>query len=71
MYHNLGDGRFERITDHLLVEDTKPSRAAIWSDLNGDSITDLFVANEENSSNDIFWVKVAALFERLNRAVLP
>lgn len=66
LYHNLGDGRFERITDHLLVEDAKLSRGAIWGDLNGDGLLDLFVANEENAANDIFLGKGKGRFERLD-----
>src|SRR5690606_22419458 len=34
LYRNLKNGKFERITNHILVQDAKPSRGAVWVDIN-------------------------------------
>lgn len=67
LYRNNGDGSFERIFDHILVEDTKLSRAAIWADLNVDGKLDLLVCNEENAANDVFLGTGNGIFERLQQ----
>jgi len=65
LYRNLKNGTFERIPDHILIRDAKLSRGAVWLDFNGDGVTDLFVANEENSANDLFIGKGKGDFEKL------
>lgn len=55
LYKNIGGSKFQRITDHVLVEDAKLSRAAIFADFNNDRLPDLFVVNESNASNDLFY----------------
>lgn len=67
LYRNNGDGTFKRITDHILVENTKLSRAAIWGDLDADGKLDLLVCNEENTTNDVFLGSGDGLFERLQQ----
>lgn len=70
LYRNLQNGKFERITDHLLVQDAKPSRGAVWVDVNNDNIPDLFVANEENAANDLFIGKGKGTFEKMESGSL-
>ena len=64
LYKNLKNGTFERLSNHLLIEDAKPSRGAIWGDFNQDGWTDLYVANEEGTSNDVFFGTGGGNFEK-------
>ncbi len=66
LYRNLGNDKFEQITNHILVNDTKLSRGAIWGDFNNDDVLDLFVANENNAANDIFIGQGGGVFEKLS-----
>lgn len=70
LYKNLKNGKFQRIENHILVNDTDLSRGAIWGDFNGDGITDLFVANESETPNDIFYGKGGGEFEKLTSATI-
>ncbi|MDF1864106.1 MAG: FG-GAP-like repeat-containing protein [Saprospiraceae bacterium] len=70
LYKNLKNGKFERITNHVLVNDVKLSRGAIWGDFNNDEITDLFVANENETSNDIFYGIGGGDFEKLTSGAI-
>lgn len=54
LYRNLRNGKFEWIKDHILVNELRLSRAAIWTDFNNDGKMDLFVANESNAANDLY-----------------
>jgi hypothetical protein len=45
LYRNLGDGRFERITDSPIVGDESASCAVAWADYDDDGDVDLYVAN--------------------------
>lgn len=65
LYKNLQNGSFEQITNHILVNNIKLSRGAIWGDFNNDNITDLFVANESNIANDIYYGTGGGNFEKL------
>lgn len=64
LYKNLKNGKFERIINHILVSDAKPSRGAIWGDFNNDGLTDLYVANESNNPNDIYYGKGGDTYEK-------
>jgi len=64
LYKNSRDGSFERISNHPLVNDAKPSRAAIWGDFNDDGLLDLFVTNESNQRNDLFYGTGSGDFEK-------
>lgn len=67
LYKNLKNGKFEQIVEHILVNDRKTSRGAVWGDFNNDGITDLFVANEDNTANDLFIGLGDGNFEKFNR----
>ena len=56
LWHNLGDGTFERLPDAAGLTDAQWSSSAAWGDLNGDQIPDLYVAHYVNWSweNDPF-----------------
>jgi len=46
LFHNLGGGRFEDVTDQMGVGSTRWTLAAASADFNGDGWPDLFLAND-------------------------
>jgi len=46
LFHNLGGGRFEDVTDQMGVGSTRWTLAAAAADFNGDGWPDLFLAND-------------------------
>ncbi len=54
LYHNNGDKTFTKITTGAIVTDLKYSRGANWVDYDDDGDLDMFVANEENQTNDLY-----------------
>ena len=46
LFHNLGDGKFEDVTDKMGVGSTRWSLAAASADFNGDGWPDIYLAND-------------------------
>lgn len=46
LYHNLGDGRFEEVSEQLGIRSRRWALAAVAADLRGTGYPDLFVAND-------------------------
>src|SRR3989449_4535955 len=46
LFHNLGNGRFEDVTDQMGVGSTRWTLAVAAGDFNGDGWPDLFLAND-------------------------
>jgi len=54
LYHNSGDGTFERVISEPIVSDGGFSFAASWGDFNNDRFPDLFVANTNGENNFLY-----------------
>jgi len=54
LYHNLGNGQFERINDQEMVNDGGRSVGLCWGDFNRDNQIDLFVTNENDQNNCLY-----------------
>lgn len=62
LYHNNGDGTFERVLSGSIGSDLGNSAGAAWGDYDRDGFLDLFVANGTNASqerNDFFITTMA------------
>ncbi len=54
LYQNNGNKTFTKITTGALVTDLKYSRGVNWVDYDDDGDLDMFVANEENQTDDLY-----------------
>lgn len=54
LFHNLGDGRFEEVSEKMGIESRRWSLAAVAADLRGTGFPDLFVANDYGVSELYF-----------------
>ncbi len=54
LYHNNGDGTFDRITNSGLTSENKNSAGCSWADCNGDGYSDLLVTNSGPDFNSLF-----------------
>ncbi|MDA7502011.1 FG-GAP-like repeat-containing protein [Chitinophagales bacterium] len=54
LYHNEGDGTFSKVTTGAIATDLGASISATWGDYDNDGFIDLFVANNESSSNRLY-----------------
>ena len=52
LLHNNGDGTFSDVTFEAGMVNFRPTETAAWSDVDGDGLLDLFIANENNRNND-------------------
>ncbi|MEO0338033.1 MAG: FG-GAP-like repeat-containing protein [Bacteroidota bacterium] len=67
LYQNLGNNNWTRLLDHPLAAEKKAGRSASFGDFNNDGRMDLFVTNESNQPNDLFYGQADGGFEKLNR----
>ncbi len=76
LYHNNGDGTFNRVTSGSLVNDGGNSAGCAWADYDNDGFLDLFVANWQgskpnflyrNNGNTNHWLKVRCVGAASNR----
>ncbi len=54
LYHNKGDGSYERILDAPMTNESFMSLGATWADYDNDGDQDLFVPNGEGANNSFF-----------------
>ena len=68
LYHNLGDGTFERIYSGSIANETDRSRSASWGDYDNDGFLDIYIANSEGSDwrNSLFHNNGDGSFSQIN-----
>src|SRR5574341_886681 len=54
LFHNLGDGKFEEVSEKLGIKSTRWALAAVAADLRGTGFPDLFIANDYGVSELFF-----------------
>ncbi|PWH87018.1 FG-GAP-like repeat-containing protein [Brumimicrobium oceani] len=54
LYHNNGDGTFSKVTTGPIATDLGASISGNWGDYDNDGYLDLFVSNNQNSSNRLY-----------------
>ncbi|NQT61316.1 MAG: VCBS repeat-containing protein [Candidatus Marinimicrobia bacterium] len=56
LYHNLGDGTFQRIYEGSIASEVNSSRSASWGDYDNDGYLDLYVGNssDPNGTNSLY-----------------
>ena len=77
LFHNQGDGTFDRVTTGSLVNENDTWVGAAWGDLNNDGFPDLFIANLQgknalylNSGNTNQWLTIQCEGRVSNRAAI-
>jgi hypothetical protein len=65
LYHNLGDGTFERITAGDVANNGGYSVPASWGDYDGDGCADLFVGNVNYQDNFLYHNNCDGTFTRI------
>jgi hypothetical protein len=78
LYHNRGDGTFDKITIGNIVTDGGDSIGCVWGDYDNDGFLDLFVANRSNQNNFLYhndgnsnhWLRVKAVGTSSNRSAI-
>ena len=54
LYHNLGNGNFQKVTSSIISNDEGCSVGANWVDFDNDGYLDLFVSNAGNEANFLY-----------------
>ena len=67
LYQNEGAGNFTKITGNAIVESIRTSAGSSWADIDNDGDFDLFVANWENQSNELFLNNGDGSFSSVNQ----
>jgi hypothetical protein len=81
LYHNLGDGTFEKMTNGTLVTDNAHFAGASWLDYDNDGFPDVFVACGSiyeaqssalyhNNGNSNAWIKIRCVGALSNRSAI-
>ncbi len=65
LYHNNGDGTFDRVLTGPIATDAAPSRLGAWGDYDNDGDLDLYVANESNTNNNLYENLGGGLFNKI------
>src|SRR5262249_31083673 len=78
LFHNNGDGTFERIRSGSLANDSMNGQGAAWGDYDDDGFPDLFVPNIRSNNNYLFrnsgntngWLSIKLEGGRSNRSAI-
>lgn len=65
LYHNKGNGVFEKITDGAIVNDGGYSVPVSWGDYDADGCVDLFVGNVNDQSSFLYHNNCNGSFDRI------
>lgn len=65
LYHNLGNGSFERILTGAPATEAFTSRCVNWIDYDRDGDQDLFVTNEGNTKNNLYQNDGTGVFTKI------
>ncbi len=65
LYHNKGDGTFDKVTAGAIVNDGGYSVSATWGDYDGDGCADLFVANVNNQPDFLYRNNCDGSFQKI------
>jgi hypothetical protein len=70
LYHNNGDGTFNKITNGAIVNDIGNGHGCGWADYDNDGYLDLFVANR-SGANFLYHNNGDGTFARVTTGVIP
>jgi len=77
LYHNNGDGSFNRVTTGSIVNENGTWIGAAWGDYDNDGFPDLFIGNQQganslyrNAGNSNNWITVTCQGRLSNRAAI-
>jgi uncharacterized repeat protein (TIGR01451 family) len=66
LYHNKGDGTYERVTGQPMTSESFMSLGATWADYDNDGDQDLFVPNSDGANNSFFQNNGNGTFSKLS-----
>ncbi len=70
LYHNNGDGTFEKVTGAAPVLEATSSVSGAWGDYNNDGYPDLFVSNTNLENNSLYKNLGAGRFEKITTGAI-